>query len=351
MNICFVLPVFTRQPQGGYKMVFEYANRFVKKGHNVDIIFINEDALKQYKIPRLIRTMGASLLTKIEPRWFELDKTIKKVSGLGKKIELFTKKMDVCIATSVDTVEYVQMNFKHCKKVIFIQGYETWICDERTVHNSYKLGWKNIVISDWLRQIVDKESGYPSVLIRNPLDLDIYRICLQNDQRRKHSISILYHNNKMKGLSYAIEALYKLKERYTDLEVEMFGIIDRPREYPQWIHYTKGATQQQTVEIYNKTQVFLCATIHEGYGLTGLEAMACGTVLVSTDYQGVHEYAMNGYNALLSPVKDVQALVDNVCKVFDDDKLRDKLVQNGLEHVRDFSWDNAVEKFMKVIEE
>ena len=90
--------------------------------------------------------------------------------------------------------------------------------------------------------------------------------------------------------------------------------------------------------------------MNEGYGLTGLEAMACGTALVSTSYKGVLEYASDGMNALLSPVKDVNGLVRNVQRLFDDDDLRIRIARNGVESVRkNLNWEKAVDKFESVI--
>lgn len=77
--------------------------------------------------------------------------------------------------------------------------------------------------------------------------------------------------------------------------------------------------------------------------------MACGNVLVSTNYQGVREYAKDGYNALLSPVKDVDALVENVNRAFEDEELSNRLVANGQESVKRFSWEEAYQKFKKAI--
>ena len=350
MKICFILPIFTRQPQGGYKMVFEYANRFVEKGHDVTIGFINENALKQFKVPICIRKKLAKYLTKKEPQWFDLDHSITKFSGWGQRIDKIVDETDICIATSVDTVDYVRRNFCHKKIVYFIQGYETWICDKEYVHQTYRQGMTNIVISDWLKRIVDIQSGGSSTVIKNPIDLNIYRIKIPIYQRKPHTVSLLYHTHENKGVKYAINALLNLKHIYPDLSVEMFGIFDRPSDLPEWFSYTKSASQLQTVDIYNKTQVFLCASVEEGYGLTGLEAMACGSVLVSTDYKGVHEYAENMVNSLLSPVKDTAMLEKNICRAFDDYELRKVLTENAKITVRQFSWDIAVDKFLVTIE-
>ncbi|MEI3210934.1 MAG: hypothetical protein V8S42_00375 [Lachnospiraceae bacterium] len=81
MKVCFVLPKFSRKPIGGFKIVFEYANRMSKRGHQVEILFLNESAFETWNIPTVIKRKASDFLTIIEPRWFELNPSIKKISG------------------------------------------------------------------------------------------------------------------------------------------------------------------------------------------------------------------------------------------------------------------------------
>lgn len=355
MKLCFVLPGYSKTPAGGYKIVYEYANRLANKGYEIVLLYYNENALKRFHLPEPMRKMAANYLVKRGPSWLSLDRRIVSLSLFDND---FDKKMfgvDVVVYTSVDTVfssYYLLDKYnKNLKKVYFIQGYENWSTTDRNVQKTYELNMDNIVISEWLKKIVDKYSQRISILIKDPIDLNIYKINKPIRSRKPHTIGLLYHTMSHKGLKYSIAAVQQLKKKYPDLDVYMFGVPKRPKEFPSWIHYTKKASQQQTVEIYNKVSVWLCATIDEGFGLTGLEAMACGDVLVSTAYTGVFEYAKDGYNALLSPVKDVDALVKNVEKVFEDDELRNNLIRNAQESVKDFSWDIAVDKFEEAIKQ
>ena len=350
MKICIVLPKFARKAIGGYKIAFEYANRLSKRGHQVEILFMNKVAFVDRKMPLWAKAMASNIMTEIEPRWFDLDKNVKKISGLKYRFEEQIRDVDVAIATAQDTVGFVKNFFPNAKKAYLIQDYEVWCESEESVLTTYKEGFTNIVISEWLKEIVDKVAGVSSVLIKDPVDIEAYRCKIELKKRRKHSIAFLYHSAEYKGTVYAIEVIRKLKEKYQDLEVRAFGTTSNPSDILDYVQYTYCATQAQTIEIYNNSSVFLCATVAEGYGLTGLEAMACGTALVSTDYQGVHEYAIDGVNALLSPVKDVDALVANVSRLFDDDELRYQIAEAGIKSVqKDFNWDAAVDKFEKAV--
>ncbi|WP_240307243.1 glycosyltransferase family 4 protein [Lactobacillus paragasseri] len=331
-------------------MAFEYANRLVKENHEVLILYLNQDLLKNYSVPLIVKRKIAKILTKIEPKWFDLNKKIKKISNLDLDYKEKLGKLDVCIATSAEkTVEEVNKNLIAKTKLYLIQDYENWNISDKELIATYKLGFKNIVVAKWLKQIVDQYSPTESVLIPNAIDTSIYTETVPIQNRDNHTIALLYHESPHKGLKNAFKVLDKLKQKYPDLKVIMFGKFPKP-ELPNWITYYKGASQKKTVEIYNFVKVFLCSTIEEGFGLTGIEAMACGACLVSTDYRGVREYAVNNYNSLLSPVGDIDAQVENVIRIFENKELQKNISSNGIQHVKKFKWSEAMKKLNKTIE-
>ena len=129
----------------------------------------------------------------------------------------------------------------------------------------------------------------------------------------------------------------------------MFGTVKPAKNLPNWIDYTWNASTEETIDIYNRISIFVNPSIKEGFGLTGLEAMACGAALASTKYAGVKEYAVDNDNALLSPVKDPRKLADNIEKLITNPKLRMNIAKAGVLNAQRFSWDDAYKKFKKVI--
>ena len=348
MKICFVLPRFTRRPIGGFKIVYEYANRLCDSGDQVYLLFVNDAVFLEYKVPRIFKNACSNIMTQIEPRWFPLNKSIKKISGLyNAKNKL--QDVDVCIATGAETVSVCKKVFPLASKCYLIQGFETWVMSEEELFRTFNAGFKNIVVSSWLEKLVDDHSDEKSVLIKNPIDLTIYRPIIPIQQRNKHSIGLLYHSGEHKGLKYSIAALRKLKELYPDLKVYMFGTSEPQEEIPGLVKFVKDASQKETVDLYNKVSVFMCSTINEGYGLTAMEAMACGAAVASSDYEGIHEYGVDGVNCLLSPLRDVDAMVDNVSKLFDDDNFRYLIANQGVVSLKAFDWEVAFNKFKNEI--
>src|SRR2546430_6400406 len=80
-----------------------------------------------------------------------------------------------------------------------------------------------------------------------------------------------------------------------------FGSYPRA-SLPGWIPHYNASDNRELRRMYNRTAVFIVPSLHEGFGLPGAEAMACGAALVSTRNGGVDAYATHGESALLRPV-------------------------------------------------
>ena len=223
MNICFVLPQMLRKPVGGYKMVYEYANRLSDNWHNVAILFLNDNALKRFKVPKLLRKELVEIFTQVEPRWFSLNNKVKKYSSTNEIVSELDEKFDLAIATGVDTVEKTIKIFKKAKKAYFIQGYENWVYPDEKIDETFRVGLDNIVIAEWLQDKVESCTGKMPVLIKNPIDTKFYKMECPIKERDLYTIGILYHSAEHKGFKYALEAINQLKKMYPKLKVKMFG--------------------------------------------------------------------------------------------------------------------------------
>jgi glycosyltransferase involved in cell wall biosynthesis len=83
-------------------------------------------------------------------------------------------------------------------------------------------------------------------------------------------------------------------------------------------------------EIYNTHDIFIFPSIwKEPFGLTIIEAMACGTVVVGTATGGNKEYMLDGSNCLVFPPGDAVALTRQLKKLMLDPGLRKQLSENG----------------------
>lgn len=346
MKVIVLLPQFTITPTGGYKVILEYANRLSEDGIQVKIgyfygttfnKFRYSEWLRRFIVRNYVKFIGCS-------KWFKLNKEIKEfiVDDINT-----IEKADVYLATAIGTSIELNRLDTNAKKMYFIQDFENWNFSDEEVYKSYNYGMTNIVVSNWLKLIVDAHSTIPSHLVTNGINTDIFT--WNNVERINHSIVFHYRSGEYKGCKYAIEAIKRLYNIYDDLTVSVISIEAKPSNLPKQCKYYHSISPKKIAEINNKTQVFICTTVEEGFGLPGLEAMACGCAVVSTSYRGVHEYAMNGYNALLSPVKNVDAIVNNVVQLFENDALRKKICKNGIKTGKEKSLFNSAKQFEKIL--
>ncbi len=102
---------------------------------------------------------------------------------------------------------------------------------------------------------------------------------------------------------------------------------------------------------YDAARVFAVGSWFEGFGQPGLEALACGVPLVTTDNGGCREYAIDGETALVVPPRDVPAMAAALRRVLDDHELAGKLAANGLDLVgRDFDWERRTDELVEVLD-
>lgn len=351
MKVTFIINEPIRRASGGYKIVYEYANALDNIGEQVEIIYrCRKNVLfSNYNLPWVIKIWLAKILSNIGPNWFDLNKTVKRKVVL----EINDKTVDdsdIVIATAVDTAEDVK-NLSTLKgsKIYLIQGYETWVYPEKMVHETYAYEMTKIVVAKWLGEIVDRYSNESSYYICNGVDKTVYKVVNEIEKRDRFSIAMMYHDLESKGSEDGIKVLIKLKEKYKNLNVNLFGIPKRPKELPEWINYTCCATKDEVVEIYNKSSIFLCTSWSEGFGLTGAEAMMCGCALVSTETLGVKEYA-NDNLAKLVPIRRIDLLIEACINLIENDSFRINMAILGQKHVTELlNIENSKSKFINLL--
>lgn len=100
-------------------------------------------------------------------------------------------------------------------------------------------------------------------------------------------------------------------------------------------------SERELVEWYNSADGFLFPSVKEGWGLVAMEAMAAGLPLIASDIPVFREYLVDGESALLIRPGDPESLAEGVQRVLEDEHLRSRLQEEGLDLVRRFTWDRA----------
>jgi len=98
--------------------------------------------------------------------------------------------------------------------------------------------------------------------------------------------------------------------------------------------------------LYSAAEVFAFPSLYEGFGLPVLEAMACGTPVVTSDLSSLPEVA--GDAALLIDPLDVEALADALWRLTSESQLRQQLIQAGRTRAGQFTWRKAALQLLDV---
>jgi len=111
---------------------------------------------------------------------------------------------------------------------------------------------------------------------------------------------------------------------------------------------TGFVSEDDLITIYQKADVFVTASIFEGFGFTPLEAMAAGTPVAASNATSIPEVVGNATN-LFDPF-DVDDITDKTYKVICSDQLRKELVQKGYQNLKRFDWKECCKKTVQEYE-
>jgi glycosyltransferase involved in cell wall biosynthesis len=98
--------------------------------------------------------------------------------------------------------------------------------------------------------------------------------------------------------------------------------------------------------LYSGAEVFVYPSLYEGFGLPVLEAMACGTPVVTSNISSLPE--ITGDAALLVDPYNIQQIVSAIRQILLDHQIRAHLRQRGIEQAQKFTWDQTAIQMMGV---
>lgn len=100
--------------------------------------------------------------------------------------------------------------------------------------------------------------------------------------------------------------------------------------------------------LLNSTYLFIFPSMHEGFGLPALEAMACGAATIGSNNTSVPEVI--GLQAALFDPFDVESIKNKISEVLTDDVFHQQLIKNGLDQAQNFSWESTAKKAVEAFE-
>jgi len=114
--------------------------------------------------------------------------------------------------------------------------------------------------------------------------------------------------------------------------------------------FTGLVEEKDLVPLYNGALAYVFPSLYEGFGLPPLEAMQCGVPVVASNISSIPEICGKD-NAVFFDPQDPQNMAEKIFEVTSQKTLREKLIANGLQRVKQFSWKTMCEETLKIYTE
>ena len=214
-----------------------------------------------------------------------------------------------------------------------------------TISDSSK---KDIVDRGW----VDPEN----IEVVSPgIDLAIYRKLPKTPYPSFVYLGRLMPWKNLDVLIYAFANLIKIVPS-AELTIAGFGEdmfrlqkIARKLGIENKVHLPGKVTDEKKSRLFAESWAAIQPSSFEGWGITVIEANACGTPVIASDINGLRDSVLNGRTGLLFPVKDIETLTQKMLELVSDWSFRTYLSNEAFLWSRCFNWDYSANAFEQLI--
>ena len=190
------------------------------------------------------------------------------------------------------------------------------------------------------------------------IDRDVYNVDTTVTKYEQPTILYLGRIKKYKSIQHLILALKKVREKLPAARLMIVGAGDYlPQlkalaascDLTDAVEFPGFVTQADKVDRMRRAHVAALPSLKEGWGLTNIEANACGTTVVASRSPGLCDSVNDNVSGLLYEYGDVDELTEKLRMILSDIDTRQRLEQGGLEWAERFNWDAAAGKFEQLI--
>lgn len=333
LDVLFYLPP-TMAGVGGMISVVEIANRLIRRGVRAGVAHTGPWAVT------------AECL--FSPLAYDSDADFSARPPLAR----------VIVATGYQTVEPVIAACRRFNAALayFIQDYEGYFDNATNLSAAaatYDRIPARIAVSEWLRGLLLEQHGVDATVI--PLGCateEFYPRPVrfpQLDSARAAGRTVVFallRADDRRGAPYLLEVARRLETTAPDV-VFVFAGHNRPPARANTVD--AGLLARREMSRYlAAADIVLDASLYQGFGMLGIEAMASGAATVLTSNGGSAEYARDGENALLVPPRDVRAMCDAILTLHHDPELRARLGRAARATALAFDWDGIAARHGEV---
>ncbi|MCL5784561.1 MAG: glycosyltransferase [Patescibacteria group bacterium] len=134
-------------------------------------------------------------------------------------------------------------------------------------------------------------------------------------------------------------------------EIRRLRRIARQEKVEDCVRFVGRRGRETLKYFYNAADVFTTTPWYEPFGITPLEAMACGTPVVGSNVGGIKYTVLDGKTGYLVPPNDAESLAQKLADIFKNRKIANFFKENGLKRVNNaFTWEKIASSISQVYE-
>lgn len=225
------------------------------------------------------------------------------------------------------------------------------------VRTTYLLPIIIVPNSIWLQNIMDKIFNRRTPILNPGIDLDVFQPLKSpkekySEKKRWLIVSYFDEKRKWKGFDDAVQGVKRAREAlakkgYT-IDWKVYGANPPSKPYDTDFEYVGRISLEELVGLYAEADILLMASWYESFPLPPLEAMACGTVPITSRF-GTEDYAIDGETALVFLPRKIKDIADRLIYAIENPSECLRLAEAGLEMVKNFTWDKATDQLESIM--
>jgi len=339
MKISFLAPHL--RISGGVRIILMYAALLSRRGHDVTVYVRSNNSF---------RRRVANMFHLGYPKWIgDLHKV--KIMRVPYFTDTNFSDAEVTVATTYRTALDIR-DFPASKgrQFYLLQHDEGLYHGPRDeVDSAYRLAQKKIVVATWLKDLLKEKYQQDAELLINPVELSQFHKVSRTVKDGTIRILVLAHTYAWKGTKEAVDIVNRLKKSHPEVRLILYGV--RTPEVEDYVcdEYHYNVPQAELKQLYSNSDIYLCPSWDEGFGLPSIEAMACGVAVATYDNGGSRDFAFHEKTALVAPRRDENALLRELERSVIDRELRIRIASEGRSFVSQMAtWNEQTKKLEQI---
>ena len=306
---------------GGVKVILEHANELIKVGVRVSL-------LSHFPQPDWFD---------IKAEYIQLPFGLELTRGIPADCDLvvatYWDQLAACVEANVAPVVYFEQGDFH------LWDWERVSEDkQKLIYHLYQLPAYIITCSSTGAKKIKEVFQRDALVFHNALNNEVF-FPKQELSKEKWLLGVGSEHTKFKRIPDIWQACQIVQSKGYDINFK-WVTQNTPTEPLGTV--VVSPPQPVLGDIYRQAHIYICASEYETFPLPPLEAMACGTPVITTANDGALAYAVDGENCLFFTCGDTEELANKIITLLEDQELYHHLQQNGYKTAAEFQWQEII---------